>query len=197
MITMKDIVREGHPTLSKRATPVSTPLEETDKKTLVAMRRFLIDSQDEDIAETYELREGVGLAAPQIDVSKRMIAIYTKDEKDEILHDYLFVNPKIVSHSVAQTFMPGGEGCLSVDRAVEGLVRRHKKVTVKTHLYRPDTDTLEETTLTLRGFVSIVFQHELDHLNGILFPERIEQALPGVEPLVFKTPVCEPKEENA
>ncbi len=188
MITMKNIIREGHPTLEKKSDPVSLPLDEETKQTLKEMREFLINSQDEEKREEYELREGVGLSAPQIDLPKRLIAIYTLDEKFETLHDYLMVNPKIISHSEAKTYMPGGEGCLSVDREVEGLVPRHKKVTVKTLLYNPESGTVEEARLRLRGFLSIVFQHELDHLNGVLFTKRVEESLEGISPVQFQPP---------
>lgn len=187
MITMKDIIREGHPTLLKNAKDVTLPLDKKTRETLKAMREFLINSQNPEIAEKYALRPGVGLAAPQINQSLRMLAIYTDDEKFETHHDYLMVNPKLISHSEAQTYMPGGEGCLSIDREVEGLVPRYQKVTVKTHLYNPETEELTETTLRLKGFVSIVFQHELDHLNGVLFTERVKEQLPELNPIVFKT----------
>jgi peptide deformylase len=195
MLTMKDIIREGHKTLEIVADPVPLPLSDEDKKTLKLMREFLINSQDEEIAEQYELRAGVGLAAPQINLRKRMLAIYTVDENFETLHDYLMVNPKIISHTELLTYMPGGEGCLSIDRPVEGLVPRYKRVTVKTHLYDVETDTLKEETLRLKGFVSIVFQHELDHLNGILFPSKVTPTLEGVEPVHFKTIEKEETEE--
>lgn len=187
MITMKDIIREGHSTLLKNAKDVTLPLDKKTRETLKAMREFLINSQNPEIAEKYALRPGVGLAAPQINQSLRMLAIYTDDEKFETHHDYLMVNPKLISHSEAQTYMPGGEGCLSIDREVEGLVPRYQKVTVKTHLYNPETEELTETTLRLKGFVSIVFQHELDHLNGVLFTERVKEQLPELNPIVFKT----------
>ncbi len=187
MITMKDIIREGHPSLETKADDVPLPLDNETKETLKAMRQFLINSQDETTREQYELREGVGLAAPQINILKRMLGIYTMDEKLETMHDYLMVNPKIVSHSEEETYMPGGEGCLSIDRAVEGLVPRYKKVTVETYLYDVETDTLKKERIRLRNFPAIVFQHELDHLNGILFPEKVKQSLPNIDPVQFKT----------
>ncbi|TVP94722.1 MAG: peptide deformylase [Acholeplasmatales bacterium] len=187
MLTMKDIIREGHPTLTKRADAVPLPLDADTKRTLKAMRQFLIDSQTPELAEKYALRPGVGLAAPQIDVRLRMLAIYTEDELFENHHDYLMVNPRLKAHTEQLTYMPGGEGCLSIDREVEGLVPRYRQVTVQTRLFDPKTETLsEDVTLKLKGFVSIVFQHELDHLNGILFPTRIKPTLEGVEPVRFK-----------
>jgi len=194
MLTMDDIIREGHPSLKKESAPVSLPLSKEDKRILKDMRQFLIDSQDENTREQYELREGVGLSAVQIDHLKRMMAIHTLDEKFETLHDYLMVNPKLISHSQERTYLPGGEGCLSVDREVEGLVPRYKRVRVRTYLYHPESDTLEETTLRLRGFIAIVFQHELDHLNGVLFTSRVHTSLEGIEPIEFK--IEEEKQEK-
>ncbi|MGM0435523.1 MAG: peptide deformylase [Bacillota bacterium] len=188
MLTMKDIIREGHPTLETVAKPVPLPLDEETMNTLTQMREFLLNSQDEEIREKYELREGVGLAAPQIDISKRMLAIHTMDEKFETLHDYVMVNPKIISHSVQTSYLPGGEGCLSVDREVEGLVPRHQKVTVDTYLFDTQTRTIEKKRLRLRGFIAIVFQHELDHLDGILFPSKTYPSLDNAKPIEFKTP---------
>lgn len=185
MLTMKDVIREGHPTLETRSLDVKLPLDEETKQTLKDMRTFLINSQDDDLREKYDLRPGVGLAAPQINILKRMIAIYTTDETDEQLHDYLMVNPKILSHSVKETYLPGGEGCLSIDRDVEGVVPRYQKVTVKTHLYDSEKDTLKEVTLNFKGYLSIVFLHELDHLNGILFPVKVVPSLPNTTPVTF------------
>ena len=185
MLTMKDIIREGHPSLETPSDPVKIPLDQATKNTLKAMREFLIASQDDDLREKYELRAGVGLAAPQINVMKRMLAIYSGDEKNETWHDYLMVNPKIVSHSVKETFIPSGEGCLSIDREVEGVVPRYHKVTVQTYLFDPEKETLKEATLKFTGFIAVVFQHELDHLNGILFPEKIKPAPPAAIPITF------------
>lgn len=188
MLTMDDVIREGHPTLETAAEAVELPLDDTTKDTLKEMRQFLLNSQDETIREEYELREGVGLAAPQINISKRMLAIHTLDEKFEKLHDYVMVNPRIVSHSIQETYLPGGEGCLSVDREVEGLVPRKKKVTVDTYLFDTETEALTRTRLRLRGFLAVVFQHELDHLDGILFPSKVKEALPEATPVEFVPP---------
>lgn len=186
MLTMNDIIREGHPSLNTPSQPVPLPLDDSTKDTLKKMREFLISSQDDELRETYQLRAGVGLAAPQINVMARMLAIYSSDESGESWHDYLMVNPKIVAHSVKETFIPSGEGCLSIDREVEGVVPRYHKVTVQTSLYDSERDELRDATLKFSGFIAVVFQHELDHLNGILFPEKIKPAPPGAIPITFK-----------
>src|SRR5690625_6231326 len=101
MITMKDIVREGHPSLREKAKEVTVPPLKEDIQLLNKMITFLKNSQDEEIAEKHQLRSGVGLAAPQLGVNKRLIAIHFEDQ-DEQLHSYQFINPRIISHSVQQ-----------------------------------------------------------------------------------------------
>lgn len=169
---MDDIVREGDPILRQVAEEVQIPASNEDKETLKKMMEFLINSQDEEIAEKYQLRAGIGLAAPQIGISKRMIAIYLTDDKDK-LHQYALFNPKIISHSVEQTYLEGGEGCLSVDRDVPGIVPR--KARIKVHAYDINN---KEVTLRLKGLASIAVQHEIDHLDGIMFYDRIDKENP-------------------
>ncbi|QVK18931.1 peptide deformylase [Mycoplasmatota bacterium] len=184
MLTMKDIIREGHPTLQKNASEVSLPMSDIDKKTLFSMMEFVKLSQDEETSQKYNLRPGVGLAAPQINVSKRMIAIHSTNE-DNKLFSYMLVNPKIVSHSVEQTYLMPGEGCLSVDREVPGYVFRPKRITVKGFQLKENGD-LTPVSLRLKGYIAIVFQHEIDHLNGVLFTERINKENPFLVPQDIK-----------
>lgn len=176
MITMDNIVREGHPVLRQVTEDVTLPLTEEDKETLQEMLQFLKNSQDEKIAKKYKLRAGVGLAAPQINVSKRMCAIYLTDKNDK-LHEYMLVNPKIISHSVQMAYLPYGEGCLSVDRNVPGYVPRYARIKVRAY----DIDG-KEIKLSLKGFPAIALQHEIDHLNGIMFYDHINQKDPYTLP---------------
>ncbi|MGL4522356.1 MAG: peptide deformylase [Bacilli bacterium] len=177
MILMKDIIREGNPILRQKAESVSLPASSEDVETLIEMMDYLYNSQDDDIAEKYGLRAGVGLAAPQIGISKRMIAVLVPGETEEEDMAYALFNPRIVGHSAEMTYLTSGEGCLSVDRAIEGYVPRYARVTV-----RATTHEGEEITLQLSGLHSIVFQHEIDHLNGIMFFDRISKDDP------FKAP---------
>lgn len=185
MLTMKNVIREGHPTLAKRADDVEIPLSPETKQTLKEMMEFLENSQNPEISEEYDLRPGVGLAAPQINISKKMIAVLTTDEKNKKLYKLLLVNPKIISHSVQKVYIPGGEGCLSVDREATGLVPRHKKITVRSMLYDPIKDELKKVEIRVSGYVSVVLQHEIDHLNGVLFVDKLNDTLPDAEPIVF------------
>jgi peptide deformylase len=105
--------------------------------------------------------KGVGLAAPQVGVSKRMIIVQTKTGPE------VFINPKIFSTSFLKT--NSEEGCLSVP-GVWGIVKRFRKVKIKA-LNRKG----EKVMLKASGLESVIFQHEIDHLNGILFIDKIER----------------------
>ncbi|MCK5761669.1 MAG: peptide deformylase [Candidatus Izimaplasma sp.] len=183
MLTMKDIIREGHKTLALKAKEVNIPLSKEDKNTLKLMMEFIVNSLDPEICAKYDLRAGVGLAAPQINISKQMIVVKTMDETNKKEHIYLMVNPKIISHSVKKTYISSGEGCLSVDRIVEGVVPRHQKITVRSYFYDIETEELTKAVIKLKGYVGIVVQHEIDHINGILFVDKLVDEIPGATPV--------------
>jgi len=172
MITMKDIVLEGHPVLREVAKDVTIPASLEDQEIARKLLEYVINSQDPVISEKYGLRPGIGLAAPQINVSKKIIAVHVTDEKGK-LFSYALFNPKIVSHSVEKTYLSSGEGCLSVDRSVPGYVPRFARVTVEA-----TTVDGEKVKLRLKGLPAIVFQHEIDHLNGIMFYDHINKDNP-------------------
>ncbi|MCM3360526.1 peptide deformylase [Niallia sp. Sow4_A1] len=169
MITMADIIRDGHPTLRRVAAEVTMPPSQEDKEILKSLLEYVINSQDPELAEKYGLRGGVGLAAPQINVSKRMIAVHVKDENGK-QYSYALFNPKIISHSVEKAYLTTGEGCLSVDEAIPGFVPRYARITLKAI----DLDG-KEVKLRLKGLPAIVFQHEIDHLNGVMFYDYINE----------------------
>ena len=169
---MNEIVREGHPSLERTAKEVTVPITQEDKKLLEDMLTFLKNSQDEETARMFDLRAGVGIAAPQLGIEKRLIAVHFEEENGK-LYSYGLVNPKIISHSVEKTYLPGGEGCLSVDRNIEGFVPRYTRITIKA------TDLNNNPVkLRLKGYPAVVFQHEIDHLNGIMFYDHINQENP-------------------
>lgn len=172
MITMKDIIREGHPTLRKVAEEVPFPLNESDIQLGQEMMIFLKNSQDPVKAEELNLRGGVGLAAPQLDISKRIIAVHvpsTDLENPEPIFSAVMYNPKLISHSVQEACLADGEGCLSVDREIPGYVVRHNKITLTY------TDSEGQTQKKrLKNYEAIVVQHEIDHLNGVMFYDRID-----------------------
>lgn len=181
LIDMDDIIREGNPTLRAKAAEVALPLSDEDIILGEKMLQFLKNSQDPVTAEKMGLRGGVGLAAPQLDISKRIIAVLVPNPEDSegnppaeaySLEEIMF-NPKIVSHSVQQAALADGEGCLSVDRVVEGYVPRPARVTID-YLDKHG----ESHRIKLKGYNAIVVQHEIDHINGIMFYDHINIAEP-------------------
>src|SRR4030043_1981428 len=122
----------------------------------------------DDMVETMRQAPGVGLAAPQVGESSRLIVVeYGDDENDEIPPKlYVMANPEITRTS--QETLVGTEGCLSVP-GVQGDVERFVAVTVKglNRQGRP-------MTVKAKGWLARIFQHEIDHLDGILFTDRAE-----------------------
>ena len=172
MLTMDDIVREGHPALREKSVEVDLPPTDEELAMAKKMLEFLKNSQDDETAERCNLRPGVGLAAPQLGINKRIMTVHFEDA-NETLYSYAIFNPKIISHSVEKAYLEGGEGCLSVDRPVEGYVPRHARITVR----GIDLEG-NPLKLRLRNYAAIVFQHEIDHLDGIMFYDHIDEKNP-------------------
>ena len=140
------------------------------------MHDYLVASQDEKIAAKYNIREGVGLAAPQVGRNIRALCVYfvEEDEEETKIVDHRLINPRIILESVQEVYLSGGEGCLSVDNPHEGYVYRHNKIQVKAI----NAKTQKEEIITARGYEAIVLQHEIDHLNGVLYYDHINKKDP-------------------
>ena len=173
---MLRIVKDNEPSIRVRCTPVPTPLIPEHQTLIDEMMAYLIASQDPEYRKKHpDCREGVGLAAPQVGHNVRMIVIAydTGDEKNPRI-EYQLANPRIVVNSVKKCFLSGGEGCLSVDEAHRGRVFRDFKIVVKAY----DARAKEDVTITARGYDAIVLQHEIDHLDGVLFYDHIDKVNP-------------------
>ncbi len=152
---------------------VTFPLSEKDKKLIYDSIKFLELSQDDEVAQKYHLRPGMGLAFVQMGIPKRIFVIANKDEDTGKFETHIVINPEIISQSEELIYVGEGEGCLSVNRCVEGIVPRYARVTVK---YNDIEGNLQ--TIRVREEIAIAFQHEIDHLNGILFVDRIDKKDP-------------------
>lgn len=170
-----EVIQDPHPILRKRALPVALPLSEEDSNLLKALLHYVHKSQDKDYAEKYKIREGIGLAAPQVGISKRLTAI--SYQRGEMRTEYMLANPVIVSQSVKQIALTSGEGCLSVPTEYPGYVYRANKITVKAF----DLIQNKEILIQAEGFDAIVLQHEIDHLNGRLFYDILDKKDPFKE----------------
>ena len=141
------------------------------------MAEYLKLSQDDNYREKHQLREGVGLAAPQIGKNIRTLVVYYEEEDEDgnkRIIDHRLINPRIISESVKQVYLSGGEGCLSVDNEHQGYVYRNYKILVKAYEVKEG----KEIVVTARGYEAIVLQHEIDHLNGVLFYDHIDKKDP-------------------
>lgn len=156
--------------LHEKCNEVKFPLSDEKINLIKDMVQYLEDSQNEENQKEYYVRGGVGLAAPQIGVKERFFAINFKDGDKE--YKYGLVNPKIISTSKQKAYLENGEGCLSVKEDHPGEVIRYQRITITGY----DVLTSKQVTLKLANYPAIVFQHEYDHLDGILYYDRINSS---------------------
>ena len=169
MFKKLNILDEREKCLHKVSKEVTFPLSKEDKTLIGRCIDHLTYSQIPKYEKKYDLRPGMGLAFPQLGILKRIIVIvYEVDEG--VFDNYVFINPKIISNSEEVIAAEAGEGCLSVNREVEGHVPRYARVTVEG--YDEDGNKIR---VRAREDLAIAFQHEIDHLNGILFFEKIDK----------------------
>ncbi|MBQ3383650.1 MAG: peptide deformylase [Erysipelotrichaceae bacterium] len=168
-ITASDIVMDGDQVLREKAVDVELPLSKKDKQILTDLITYVRNSRDEEYREKYNVKASVGIAAPQIGISRKLLAVSIEDEDDCV--EFALANPKIISNSTQKAYLENGESCLSVSPDVEGIVPRYAKITVRA--YNMLTDRLENIRLT--GYPAIVLQHEIDHLYGHLYYDHINK----------------------
>ena len=140
---------------------VSEKFKEASKKSQAKVQKT---QKDEKKAKKYDLWPSVGIAAPQVGILRQMCVVYIVDGDDEVLADLRMINPKIIKHSNEMTYIEDGEGCLSIKKEHEGYVPRYHEVIVE---YTDINNKVKQ--YHAKGFVAIAIQHELDHLEGILF----------------------------
>jgi peptide deformylase len=173
---IRPIIGPDNPALRRKAKALDTP-------NLPAVQQLI-----EDMIETVRDAPGVGLAAPQVAVSQRLAVIEYAELPENAPEDaeppepklYVIVNPEIVDRS--QEMVEGTEGCLSLP-GYAGTVMRHQAVTVKALNRRG-----KPIKIKARGWLARIFQHEIDHLDGILYIDRaskvwrVEEAETAAEP---------------
>jgi peptide deformylase len=159
-MALRTIVNIPEPVLYRKARPVTK--FDKDLQTLI-----------DDMIETMRDAPGVGLAAPQVGISERLIVIEYADQPEEVEGEeqkevkpklYVMINPEIVKTS-EETVM-GVEGCLSIPGLV-GEVERFEEVQVKGLNRRG-----QPMKVKAKGWLARIFQHEVDHINGVVFTQR-------------------------
>ena len=168
MLKTSDILDEKDPRVRAKNSDFEFPISDKDKKLIDDMLEHLYLSQIEEEAEKYDLRPGMGLAGPQVGVNKRFFVVCHEEEENKF-KNYVLINPKLVSHSQELIYSGGGEGCLSVNRDIEGIVPRYARVTFEGY-----DENGKKIKYRAREELSIAFQHEMDHLQGILFYDHID-----------------------
>ena len=151
---------------------VEFPLTKEDLKLIDDALLYLEMSQIEEQREKYHLRAGMGLSFIQLGIPKRIFVI-SEELEDNKFKRYVIINPIVKSKSEELVYVAEGEGCLSVNRPVEGIVPRHARITIEA--YNEDGELY---TIRVREDMAIAFQHELDHLDGILFFDHIDPKKP-------------------
>ncbi len=158
-MAVKNILRIGHPLLLETAAPVT------------AFNLPELDSLVDDMFNTMERKNGVGLAAPQIGIKQRIIVFGMEESQNQRYPDMqpipvtVLINPEI--KQADNEIITGWEGCLSIP-GMRGLVPRHRRIR-----YRGFDQKGKKIEREAEGFHARVVQHEIDHLNGILYPQRI------------------------
>ena len=152
----REIIIAPHPVLRKKAVKVTE--FDQDLQTLI-----------DDMITTLHEESGAGLAAPQVNVSKQVIlAEYGNDDDEDIPPTlYVTVNPRITRFS--QETILGAEGCLSIP-GLMGEVERAQEIIVE-----GQNRTGKPVKMKLKGWIARIFQHEIDHLNGVLYTDRATQ----------------------
>lgn len=155
-MTIRTIVTVPDPVLRRKARKVTEFNSEL---------QILID----DMVETMRSAPGVGLAAPQVNSSQRVVVVEFGDEENEDapLKLYTLVNPEIARTS--QNLVKGTEGCLSVPGFI-GDVERMESITIK-----GQNRYGKPVRIKADGWLARIFQHEIDHLDGVLFTDRADQ----------------------
>lgn len=172
MLKTKDILDEKEKILRTVSKEVTFPLTKKDKETIDTMIKYLHDSQIDELSEKYDLRPGMGMSAIQLGIPKRYFVVVHEVEEGKF-DTYILINPRIISNSMEKIYVEEGEGCLSVNRPVEGIVPRYARVTMEAY----DMEG-RKINVRAREDLAICFQHELDHLNGILFIDHIDKKNP-------------------
>ena len=157
------VARMGHPVLRQRARPLDR----------AALKQPLVQKLIDDMIDTMHEYHGVGLAAPQIHEGVRLFVALLDEEPGPDSDAVAVINPEIVPQGT--TTQEGWEGCLSIPD-IRGMVPRHTDITLRA-LDRNG----KNFELRLRGFPARVAQHETDHLDGILFFDRMR----SMETLTF------------
>ncbi len=173
MFKQSDILDEKTSSILRKVSKeVTFPIDKKYKDLMNNMLEYLRKSQDEEYAKKHKIRAGMGLAAVQLGIKKRFFVICYKMEDGSFI-EYKVINPKIISESDELIYVEEGEGCLSVTNDIEGIIPRNARLTVEFY-----DEEGNKKTERIREVIAVAFAHEIDHLNGIIYIDRIDKNNP-------------------
>ncbi|WP_322900457.1 peptide deformylase [Mycoplasmopsis felis] len=167
------IVELPEKVLRKMSSDIDLPLSQEDIELAEKMIYHIDDSQK----ENSKFRAGVGVAAVQYGILKKVFYVFLQDDKNNVIFKDVLFNPNVVIKSDKLVALSEGEGCLSVPEDIsnqEGYVHRSQRIIVDAYSYFNKKMMRYEVS----DYLAIVFQHELDHLNGMLFIDRLHKKNP-------------------
>ncbi len=174
-ISYNDIIKDENPVLREVSEDVVWPLSKEDLTIMNQMIDYVRSSQDHNEAQSRNLRPAYGISAVQLGHLKKMMYIRIENNQGFEPEEFALINPRIVETSSKQAALATGEGCLSVDGDIPGYVVRPESVTI----IAIDHFTDREVEIRAHGLTAIVLQHEMDHLSGIMFYDRINKLSPN------------------
>ncbi len=174
-ISYKDIVKDNDPILREVSEDVVWPLSKADLTIMNQMIDYVRSSQDSKEASERDLRPAYGISAVQIGHLKKMMYIRIENNQGFEPEEFALINPRIIEKSDKLAALSTGEGCLSVTQEIPGYVVRHNSVKI----IAIDHFSEREVEIEAFGLTAIVLQHEMDHLSGVMFYDRINKLAPN------------------
>lgn len=173
-VNYDDIVKDNNPILREVSKDVLWPLSKSDLTIMNQMIDYVRSSQDENESSTRNLRPAYGISAIQLGHLKKMLYVRIENKQGFEPEEFALINPRIVSVSNKKVALDSGEGCLSVEKEIKGYVVRPQAIKI----IAIDHFTDREVEIEAFDLVAVVLQHEIDHLMGILFYDRINKLNP-------------------
>lgn len=189
IVTMEDLIPTDDKRLREKSVDIEVPLTEENLQLLQGMAAFVMQSQTKEVDENGDkYTPAVGLSAVQIGINKRIFVIAMPDDEGD-LFVYAVVNPVINEGSKRMIALTEGESCLSIPNGEPEKVFRSEKIRWSGYLVNLEDGSYKYKKMSkMEGYLGIVFQHEYDHLEGILYTDISEKPSKGT---AFEIPTNE------
>ncbi len=177
-ITTENIILDDNAIIRELSALVPYPLSKSDKTIMNQLIDYVRSSQNEVEAKKRDLRPAYGISAVQVGKLRQLFYVRIENKYGNDAEEFALVNPKVIKASKQNAYLDQGEGCLSVAIDHKGYVLRPQRIIINAI----DYFTEREVEIEAQGLTAIVLQHELDHLKGILYYDRINSLNPWALP---------------